>query len=101
MQNRLELVEAYFAACRLVAIAVPVNFRLVADEVAYILDDPEVTALLVDHELAATAAAVRPRVRSSSTVVACGAAEATPGLDAEPYEQLLAGASDVEMSPLP
>ncbi|GAA3049060.1 fatty-acid--CoA ligase FadD5 [Pseudonocardia yunnanensis] len=93
MQNRLELVEAYFAACRLGAIAVPVNFRLVADEVAYILGDAEATALLVDHELAATAAAVRPRVPSLTTVVATGGAEATPGLDAEPYEQLIADAS--------
>ena len=42
MQNCLELVEAYFAACRLGAIAVPVNFRLVADEVAVILADADV-----------------------------------------------------------
>jgi len=94
MQNRLELVEAYFAACRLGAIAVPVNFRLVADEVAYILGDAEATVLLVDHELAGTAASVRPRIAGLAAVIASGGAEATPGLDAEPYERVLAETSD-------
>src|SRR4051794_4082193 len=37
--NGLEAVETFLAAARLGAIAVPVNFRLVADEVAYALSD--------------------------------------------------------------
>src|SRR4051794_26889713 len=32
MTNRIEVAESYLAACRLGAIAVPVNFRLVAEE---------------------------------------------------------------------
>src|ERR1700736_4001757 len=37
MANRLEVVEASLAAARLGAVAVPVNTRLVAEEVAYIV----------------------------------------------------------------
>lgn len=93
MHNRLEMVEAYLAACRLGAIAVPVNFRLVPDEVTYILGDSGSTALLVDDDLAGTAAVVRPRVEALETVIATGGGASQPGLGAEPYEEVLAGAS--------
>ena len=39
MGNSIEMVEAIFAGWRLGAIVVPVNFRLVADEVGFILAD--------------------------------------------------------------
>src|SRR4029450_13532134 len=39
MGNSIEMVEAIFAGWRLGAIVVPVNFRLVAGEVEYVLDD--------------------------------------------------------------
>jgi fatty-acyl-CoA synthase len=93
MYNRLELIEGYLAACRLGAIAVPVNFRLVADEVAYILNDSGSKVLLVDHELTGTAAAVRPRVPGLEAVIASGGGEPQSDLGAEPYEQVLAAAS--------
>lgn len=92
MYNRLELVEAYLATCRLGAIAVPVNFRLVPDEVTYVLTDSGSKALLVDGELAPSAAAVRPRVVTLGTVLAAGGGESVPGLGAEPYEEVLASA---------
>jgi fatty-acyl-CoA synthase len=98
MQNRLELLEGYFAACRLGAIAVPVNFRLVPDEIAYILNDSGAKALLVDHPLAGTAAAVRPRARGLTTMIASGGEEAVEGLGAEPYEEVLAAASGMPLA---
>ena len=48
MTNRLEVVESYLAGCRLGAMVVPVNFRLVADEVVYIARDSGSKVLLVD-----------------------------------------------------
>ena len=93
MQNGLEPVEAYFAACRLGAIAVPVNFRLVADEVAVILADADVAALVVDAELAAVGAAARGRAPHLRAVLATGGAESPPGLGAESYEDALAAAN--------
>ena len=53
--NGLEAVETYLAAARLGAIGVPVNFRLVADEVGYALADSGAVALVVDPALAGVA----------------------------------------------
>src|SRR4051812_15838272 len=43
--NGMEVWEAYLAGVRLGAIVVPVNFRLVADEIAYVLADSGTVAL--------------------------------------------------------
>ncbi len=59
--NSLEVVETWFAALRLGAIVVPINFRLVADEVAYLLADCGAAVVVVD-------AALKPLVRQSSSV---------------------------------
>jgi acyl-CoA synthetase (AMP-forming)/AMP-acid ligase II len=94
MMNRLEVVETYLAAARLGAICVPINFRLVPDEVTYIAEDSGATSLVVDSVLAETAGAVRERVPGLATclVVADRADAAGPG--AELYEPVLAAASD-------
>jgi acyl-CoA synthetase (AMP-forming)/AMP-acid ligase II len=52
MYNRLEFVEAFLGIQRLGACAVPVNFRLAADEVAYVLEDSRAVGLLVEEALA-------------------------------------------------
>src|SRR3954465_5605032 len=44
--NGMEVWEAYLAGVRLGAIVVPVNFRLVADEIAYVLTDSGAVALV-------------------------------------------------------
>ena len=81
--NGLEAVETFLAAARLGAIAVPVNFRLVADEVAYALSDSGAVALVVDPALAGTAAKARAAAPGVRTVL-------TVGPD---YESALAAAS--------
>ncbi|HET7406421.1 MAG TPA: long-chain-fatty-acid--CoA ligase [Mycobacteriales bacterium] len=93
MTNRLEVVESYLACARLGAVCVPVNFRLVADEVAYILEDSGSVALIVDAGLAELAAKVRPPLKAlRATIVTGGAADAA-GAGAEDYETVLAAAS--------
>ena len=52
MMNRLEVVETYLAASRLGTICVPMNFRLVAEEVAYILKGSGARTLVVDELMA-------------------------------------------------
>ncbi|MFJ9122992.1 AMP-binding protein [Streptomyces sp. NPDC102340] len=49
--NRMETVEVWFAALRLGAIAVPINFRLVPAEVAHVLGDCTPTVFVVDEPL--------------------------------------------------
>jgi acyl-CoA synthetase (AMP-forming)/AMP-acid ligase II len=52
MTNRVELVEVLFACCRLGAIGVPVNFRLVPAEVAHILADCDPRLIVTEEKLA-------------------------------------------------
>jgi fatty-acyl-CoA synthase len=82
--NGMEAWEAYLAGVRSGAIVVPVNFRLVADEVAYLLDDSGATALLVDAALAELGAKACEQAPSVATVLQIG----------EDYEAALAAASD-------
>ncbi len=55
--NRFEWLELYLALARARLVAVPLNFRLVASEVDYILADSGARALFVQDELADVAAA--------------------------------------------
>ena len=69
--NSLELVEVWFATMRLGAIAVPVNFRLVADEIAYVLADSGASVVATDLACAPAVARARkkaPYVRNVLTV---------------------------------
>ena len=70
--NSVELVESWLAALRLGAIAVPVNFRLVADEIAYVLADSGAAAVVVDVALAPVVAQARTKAPSVHTVLTVG-----------------------------
>ena len=52
--NSLEVFEAYFAIARLGAVSVPLNFRLAAAEVSYVLTDCGASAAVVHGPLAET-----------------------------------------------
>ncbi|MFN8215971.1 MAG: AMP-binding protein [Solirubrobacterales bacterium] len=52
MRNRIEFVEAFLGIQRLGACAVPVNFRLAAEEVAYVLADSRAVASIDEERLA-------------------------------------------------
>ncbi|SOE01577.1 long-chain-fatty-acid--CoA ligase [Blastococcus haudaquaticus] len=80
--NGMEAWETYLAGVRLGAVVVPVNFRLVADEVAYVLTDSGAVALVVDAPLAEVAAKAREQAPSLTTVLVIG----------DDYEEALAAA---------
>ena len=54
LKNRLEHVVAYWALQKLGAVAVPVNFRLAANELRYLLDDSGAKAAVYEDSTAAT-----------------------------------------------
>jgi fatty-acyl-CoA synthase len=58
-RNHPALVETLFATCALGAVLVPLNFRLAAEELAYLLDDSGAGVLIWAPELAATVAGLR------------------------------------------
>src|SRR4051795_9921860 len=70
--NGMEAWESFVAGPRLGAIVVPVNFRLLADEVAYVLADSGATALVVDAALAGVAAKAREQAPAVATVLVIG-----------------------------
>ncbi|MBM7508447.1 fatty-acyl-CoA synthase [Nocardioides salarius] len=89
MYNRLEVVESFFACQKLGACPVPVNFRLAASELAYILENSDSVAVLTDDELAPLA------LRSTSDLAAVRFVASTgrPVQGALSYEDLVAGGS--------
>jgi fatty-acyl-CoA synthase len=60
--NGPEVVEAYFACARIGAVCVPLNFRLVADELAYQLADSGAVLVIADDRFAATVARAQPGI---------------------------------------
>jgi len=94
MPNGLEVVEAIFGVCRLGAVAVPVNFRLVADEIAYLLRHSGAKLLVVDASLAEVAAKARAQAPELARALVVGGDPEAAGPGAEPYEGALGAASD-------
>ncbi|MFI6367641.1 long-chain-fatty-acid--CoA ligase [Nocardia sp. NPDC050630] len=72
MSNRPEFLETVLAANALGAIAVPVNFRLSADEVRFILRDSGAVALATDADLAALGAEVRHALAEPAILLVSG-----------------------------
>jgi fatty-acyl-CoA synthase/long-chain acyl-CoA synthetase len=81
--NSIPHIEAMAAVLRVGAICVPVNFRLVADEVGHALTDSGATAVIVDDTFAPVVAAARAQAPDVDAVLTIGAG----------YGELLAAAS--------
>lgn len=90
--NSIEVVESWLAAQRLGAIVVPINFRLVAEEIAYLFRDSEPKALVTDAALRTTAA-------TAATLAGIAIPFVTIG---DEYEDLLAVArNDIAIQDIP
>ncbi len=104
--NRTEWVESLFGAYKARAIPINVNYRYLADELRYILDDSKSEALVFERSFAPIVAAViadLPRLRQL-IVLEDGSDEPLDGLPGVVrYEDALADASpervDIERSP--
>jgi len=89
MLNRVEHVEAILGAAWAGAIAVPVNFRLVGAEVAWILADCGAAALVADAATAPVAAVARAQAPADVCLVV-GGDPARAGTGAEDFEAAVA-----------
>jgi fatty-acyl-CoA synthase len=94
MMNRPEFVETVIAANTIGAIAVPINFRLVRDEVAYVLGDSGASIIVTDAALAPLAQAAGASLDDPVPVLAAGV-DAGGATDIEPYGAVL-GEVDAE-----
>jgi acyl-CoA synthetase (AMP-forming)/AMP-acid ligase II len=52
MENSIEIVEIFLATAKTGIVMVPINFRLLGKDVAYIVDNSDAKALIVDEEFA-------------------------------------------------
>ena len=86
MHNGIEIVEAIFGCQRAGACPVPVNFRLLADEVAHILADCGASGVIAGKGLLALAAEAARAVPSVRVRIASG--EPHPGF--ESFERAIA-----------
>ncbi|KAA8969671.1 fatty-acid--CoA ligase FadD5 [Mycobacterium sp.] len=91
MLNRTEFIEAVLAANRIGAIAVPVNFRLTASELTYLVEDCGAHVMITESVLAAVAAAVRDIAPLLDTLIVAGG-DGEGGL--VDYEQLIEETGD-------
>ncbi|MCC7488801.1 MAG: AMP-binding protein, partial [Gammaproteobacteria bacterium] len=92
-QNSLGAVRMIHAARKIGAIAVPLNYRLVPAEMAYMTGDCGAAVVYTDAEHAASFASIRDRLPTVQQVLVF---DGTPLEGQVQVEELLAGASDAE-----
>ena len=61
LMNSVEFMESFFAIGKVGGVVVPLNWRLVADELEFILKDSGVKTLIFDNDFAATVADLESR----------------------------------------
>lgn len=87
--NGPEYLETEFAAFKVRAVPCNVNYRYVADELEYLLDNADATVLVFDHTLADRVASVVDRCPLLRLVIQVGGEDLLPG--AVGYEDVMAG----------
>src|SRR5215467_361635 len=93
--NCVEWMEIYAAAAKAGLVAVPVNFRLVGEEIRYIVENCEAAAFIVQNDLVEATERVRQNLSvPARNFIHFGAPACPPGYRA--YEALLAAARDSE-----
>src|SRR4051812_446816 len=70
--NSLEVLTTIHAARKCSLVAVPLSYRFNADEMQYVIDNSDATAVVVDAEQAPELAGVRDRLPKVRTVVVYG-----------------------------
>jgi fatty-acyl-CoA synthase len=88
LYNCPQLIETWFAAFKLGAVAVNLNYRLSPDEMQHVLDDSGSSILVMDQDLVENIGAIRDRLPQLRNCVIVGG----PGEpDMPEFESLLAG----------
>jgi len=97
MLNRTEFMESVLAVNRLGAIAVPLNFRLTAAEIAFLVEDCEARVIITEAVFAPVAVGVREIQPLLETIVVAGGGAQDSGSSGDSvlgYEDLIAQPGD-------
>jgi fatty-acyl-CoA synthase len=93
--NRVEFIEVIMAAAKLGLIIVPLNWRLTATELAFILNDSGAETLLFDIDLVELVEGVKENTSLKQYIIIGGQDQS----NAHGYEALLSAQSDSEPTP--
>ena len=94
--NRVEWMEIYVALARVGLVAVPINFRLTAPEIAYIVQHSEARAMIVQDELMDRVDTIRDGLNiAANNYIGLGDSSVANWID---YENLITTASAQEPS---
>ena len=96
-QNSLEVISILHATRKAGIGSVPVNYRLTADEAAYVIDDSDAVAIVVDAERAPMLAQIASRVPKIRLVVVFGGATVPGATDQICYDDFVRDASRDEL----
>jgi long-chain acyl-CoA synthetase len=96
LRNCNEYLEAYYALSKLGMVAVPLNWRLSEQELAYIADHSESVALITDEAHAEMARGLCTKIDRLSRLIGVRTAAAD---DVIPYEEIVSAGSLAEPSP--
>ena len=91
LENCIEIIELFAATARAGLVAVPINFRLVADEVLYVTNNSDAKAFFIHNIFLPSLESVRDEMKKISDFVLVGDDAGDGGYQA--YENLLQGAS--------
>jgi acyl-CoA synthetase (AMP-forming)/AMP-acid ligase II len=64
LENSVEIVELYLATAKTGLVIVPINFRLVSPEIAYIVNNSDAQAMIVHDEFTPTVDAIKPNLKN-------------------------------------
>jgi fatty-acyl-CoA synthase len=92
--NCIEWMELYAALARAGLVAVPINFRLTAPEIAYIALHCEARAFIVQHELLERVESIRPELAIEPHAYVCIGAQVPAGW--QDFEALIASAKALD-----
>ncbi len=98
LMNGVEFTEAFFAIAKIGAIVVPLNWRLVADELAFILSDSGAATLIYDEDFQSLVADLQGRGTDATAVRHWVEVNRTgkPAAFARIYDDIQADATDEE-----
>ena len=93
--NRIEWVEALWAVFKLRAVWVNINYRYVDEELAYIVDNADLKAIVFERQFSPLLDSVRDSMPMTKLFVAIedGSKESIDNLQADQYEEALSGQS--------
>mgnify|MGYP003670195732 CR=1 FL=1 len=98
LMNGVEFVECFFALAKMGAVIVPVNWRLTADELSFILMDAGAGTLIYSHDFAGTVGELHGRGAAATEIsrwIEVGPAEQRAAF-AEAYDAVLASGEENE-----